>query len=54
MFYSNNYIATMFKEEFIGIFKLMGYLDTYLLIPMTIFTGYQLTFIWSEYNRVNI
>jgi hypothetical protein len=43
----------MFKDELRGIVKLLGCLDIYLLFPMSVFTGFGLTFIWAEFNRVN-
>ena len=44
--------GAMFKSEVMSMIKLFENLDVYLLFPMSIFTGFELTFIWNEYNRV--
>ena len=45
-------LAKMLKQEFINILMLAKTLDFYLLIPLAIYAGYELTFMWSEFNRV--
>ena len=47
-------ILRKFKEEFQNLFSLLQHLDIYLLFPLSFFTGFELTFMWNEYNRVII
>ncbi len=44
----------MVKQEFNNLFKLMKTVDLYLLIPIAVYSGFELTFMWTEFNRVNI
>ena len=46
-------ILTKFKVELQNLFSLLQYLDIYLLFPLSFFTGFELTFMWNEFNRVN-
>lgn len=46
------FLGSKFTEEFSSIKKLLGRLDVYLLFPMSVFTGFELTFIWTEFSRV--
>jgi hypothetical protein len=43
----------MLKKELLDMMRLFREIDVYLLLPMSIFTGFELTLIWNEYNRVN-
>lgn len=45
--------AAKFKNELLNLFGLLRYLDIYLLFPLSIFTGFELTFMWNEFNRVS-
>ena len=46
-------INKMIKEEILNIFNLTKSVDLYLLIPIAIYSGFELTFMWSEFNRVS-
>ena len=46
-------ILTKFKVELQNLFSLLRYLDIYLLFPLSFFSGFELTFMWNEFNRVN-
>ena len=43
----------MLKNELLGMMRLFIEIDVYLLLPMSIFAGFEITLIWNEYNRVN-
>ena len=43
----------MLKNELLAMMRLFTEIDVYLLLPMSIFGGFELTLIWNEYNRVN-
>lgn len=45
-------IAARFKNEFISLAKLYSNLDVWLLLPVTFYSGFELTYIWFEYSRV--
>jgi hypothetical protein len=45
-------IVGRLKNEFKSLIKLGFNINIWLLIPITIFTGYELTYIWFEFNRV--
>ncbi len=44
-------ISQMLKQEFLNIFILTKTVDFYLLIPLAVYAGYELTFMWAEFNR---
>jgi hypothetical protein len=48
-----NLIGKRFKAEVISLLKLYANIDVWLLLPVTVYTGFELTFIWFEFNRVN-
>ena len=45
-------IGKRFKAEIISLLKLYANIDVWLLLPITFYTGFELTFIWFEFNRV--
>ncbi len=47
-------ITKQFSFEFRNLFKLCSNLNIWLLIPITVYTTFELTLIWFEFNRVNI
>ena len=47
-----NSVGKMLKQEFANLFNLTKSIDFYLLIPIGIYAGFELTFMWSEFNRV--
>ncbi len=44
-------VGKMLKQEFVNLFNLAKSVDFYLLIPVGIYAGFELTFIWTEFNR---
>ena len=44
-------VGQMLKHEFFNLFNLTKSVDFYLLIPIGIYAGFELTFIWVEFNR---
>ena len=46
-------IGKRFKTELISLLKLYRNIDVWLLLPITVYSGFELTYIWFEFNRVN-
>ena len=46
-------IGKRFKTEIISLLKLYRNIDVWLLLPITVYNGFELTFIWFEFNRVH-
>jgi hypothetical protein len=44
--------GSKFNDELKNMFELSKRLDIYLLLPMSIFTGFELTYLWNEINKV--
>ena len=44
-------IGSRFKNELVSLMKLCLNIDVWLLFPLTIYTGFELTFIWFEFNN---
>ena len=47
-------ICKMINQEFKNLFKLTKNVDFYLLLPIGIYAGFELTFMWAEFNRVSL
>lgn len=41
-----------FHNEFSSLFKLYSNIDVWLLLPVTFYSGFELTYIWFDYSRV--
>ena len=48
---TKNSLKQMLKQEFLNLFILTKNVDFYLLIPLAIYAGYELTFMWAEFNQ---
>jgi hypothetical protein len=45
------HIASKFKAELLSVLRLHLSLDVWLLLPVTIYASFELTFVWFEFNR---
>jgi hypothetical protein len=46
-------IRERFNNEFSNLIKLYSNLDVWCLLPVTFYTGFEMTYIWFEYSRVS-
>lgn len=48
----NDFLENRFKIQFNNFKNIAKKLDMWLMLPVTLFLGYELTVIWFEYTRV--